>query len=47
MNPALGSVSAGGLGTPLSDVTHNGGGPRAFVARRSTDDAGRVTLSKF
>jgi hypothetical protein len=47
MNAALGGVSAGGLGTPLFDVTQRGGGPNAFVANQSTGNAGGVTLSKF
>ena len=32
MNAAFGGVSAGGIGTPEADVTHNGGGPCAFIA---------------
>lgn len=47
MNAALGSVSAGGLGTPEFDVTQNGGGPSAFVATQSGGSAGGVTSSKF
>jgi hypothetical protein len=47
MNPALGCVSAGGLGSPLFDVTHNGGGPNAFVAAHPAGNVGGVTLSKF
>jgi hypothetical protein len=47
MNAAFGGVSAGGLGTPLSDVTHSGGGPNAFVASHSAGNAGGVMLSKF
>jgi hypothetical protein len=31
INAALGSVFAGGISTPESDVTHNGGGPWALV----------------
>src|ERR1044071_6171196 len=46
INAALGCVSAGGIGTPESDVTHNGGGPWAFVAIQSGGNAGGVTLSK-
>jgi hypothetical protein len=46
MNAALGSESAGGLGTPELDVTHIGGGPCAFVAIQSGGNAGGVTLSK-
>src|SRR4029077_1191661 len=46
MNTALGSVSAGGIGTPESDVTQNGGGPWAFVAIQSGGNPGGVTLSK-
>jgi hypothetical protein len=47
MNAALGGVSAGGMGTPLFDVTQSGGGPSALVASHSTGNAGGVTLSKF
>ena len=47
INAALGSVSAGGLGTPEFDVTQNGGGPSAFVASQSGGSAGGVTSSKF
>ena len=47
MNVAFGGVSAGGLGRPLFDVTHNGGGPNAFVASHPDGRAGGVTLSKF
>jgi hypothetical protein len=47
MNAASGGVSAGGLGTPLFDVTHSGGGPSAFVASHPIGNAGGVTLSKF
>jgi hypothetical protein len=47
MKAALGAVSAGGIGTPESDVTHNGGGPWTFVAIQSGGSAGGVTLSKF
>ena len=47
MDAALGDVSAGGIGTPESDVTHSGGGPWAFVASQSGGNAGGVTLSKF
>src|SRR4029077_15260206 len=47
MNAALGSVSAGGIGTPEFDVTHIGGGPSAFVASQPAGNAGGVTLSKF
>jgi hypothetical protein len=43
----LGSVSADGIGTPEFDVTHSGGGPRAFVASQSGGNAGRLTLSKL
>ena len=46
MNAALGGVLAGGLGTPLFDVTQSGG-PCAFVASHATGKAGGVTLSKF
>jgi hypothetical protein len=46
INAALGSVSAGGIGTPESDVTHNGGGPWAFVAVQSGGNPGGVTSSK-
>jgi len=44
---ALGGVSAGGLGTPLLDVSQSGGGPSAFVANHPVGNAGGVTLSKF
>jgi hypothetical protein len=47
MKPAFGKVSAGGIGTPESDVTQNGGGPWAFVAVQSGGNAGGVTASKF
>jgi len=47
MKAALGSVSAGGIGTPESDVTQNGGGPCAFVAIQPNGNAGGVTPSKF
>lgn len=47
MNAALGGESAGGFGTPESDVTQMGGGPSAFVASQSGGSAGGVTLSKF
>jgi hypothetical protein len=47
MNAALGAVSAGGMGTPESDVTHNGGGPWAFVAVQSGGNVGGVTPSKL
>src|SRR4029077_6765293 len=47
MKAALGDESAGGFGTPESDVTHIGGGPSAFVASQPGGNAGGVTLSKF
>ena len=47
MNAALGGVSAGGLGTPLFDVTQSGGGPRTFVASQSEGNVGGLTSSKF
>ena len=47
MNAALGSESAGGIGTPEFEVTQNGGGPWAFVASHPGGSAGGVTLSKF
>lgn len=47
MNAALGGVSAGGVGTPLFDVTQRGGSPSAFVASHPTGNIGGVTLSKF
>ena len=47
MNAALGGESAGGIGTPELDVTHNGGGPCAFVATQPGGSAGGVTPSKF
>jgi hypothetical protein len=43
----LGDVSAGGLGTPLFEVTHSGGRPSVFVASHPVGNAGGVTLSKF
>ena len=46
INAALGSVSAGRIGTPEADVTHNDGGPWAFVAIQSGGNPGGVTLSK-
>src|SRR5438094_4577810 len=46
MNAALGGVSAGGIGTPASDVTQSGGGPCAFVAIQPEGSAGGETLSK-
>src|SRR4030095_11691672 len=47
INAALGSVSAGGIGTPESDVTHNGGGPWALLAIQSGGNPGGITSSKF
>jgi len=47
MDAALGHVSAAGSGTPEFDVTHSGGGPRAFVASQSGGNAGGPTLSKL
>ena len=47
MNTAFGGVSAGGVGTPESEVTHTGGGPWAFVASQSGGNAGGMTPSKF
>jgi hypothetical protein len=47
MNAAFGGVSAGGIGTPESDVTQSGGGPWAFVAIQSGGSVGGVTPSKF
>src|SRR5262245_24107039 len=47
INAELGGVSANGIGTPESDVTHRGGGPWAFVAIQSVGNPGGVTLSKF
>src|SRR5439155_26927416 len=47
MNAALGGVSAGGVGTPLFDVTQSGGGPRAFVASHPAGNAGGTTFSKL
>ena len=46
INAALGGVSAGGIGTPESDVTHSGAGPWAFVAVQFGGNPGGVTLSK-
>ena len=47
MKAAFGSVSAGGLGIPVLDVTQSGGGPSAFVANHCIGNAGAVRLSKF
>src|SRR5436190_6353604 len=47
MNAAFGGVSAGGVGSPLSDVTQSGDGPCALVASHPTGNAGGVTSSKF
>ena len=47
MKVAFGSVSAGGIGTPESDVAQSGGGPCAFVASQSGGNAGGATASKF
>jgi len=47
MNAAFGDVSAGGLGSPESDVTQTGGGPNAFVASQGNGNSGGITLSKF
>jgi len=47
MKAAFGSVSAGGLGRPVLDVTQSGGGPSAFVANHCIGNVGAVTLSKF
>ena len=47
MKAAFGSVSAGGFGIPLFDVTQSGGGPKALVANQSDGNAGGSTLSKF
>jgi len=47
MNAALGSVSAGGLGSPELDVTQSGGGPCTFVAIQPGGNVGGVTPSKF
>ena len=47
MNTAFGAVSAGGAGTPLSEVTQSGGGPNALVANQPAGNTGGVTLSKF
>src|SRR5438477_8183791 len=47
MNAASGSVSAGGFGIPLFDVTQSGGIPNALVANQSGGNAGGLTLSKF
>src|SRR5947208_16959361 len=43
INAALGSVSAGRIGTPEADVTHNDGGPWAFVAIQSGGKIGRAS----
>jgi len=40
---AFGNVSAGGIGTPELEVTHCGGGPRAFVASQPCGNAGGTT----
>src|SRR5207302_11308277 len=42
MKRALGAVSAGGGGSPESDVTQSGGGPGAFVGSPSGGNAGGV-----
>jgi hypothetical protein len=47
MKDALGDVSAGGVGIPLSELTQKGGGPRAFVANQLAGNTGGVRLSKF
>jgi len=47
MSAAFGSVSAGGFGIPLFDVTQSGGIPNALVANQSGGNAGGLTLSKF
>jgi hypothetical protein len=47
MKAAFGSVSEGGLGRPVLDVTQSGGGPSAFVANHCIGNAGAVRLSKF
>src|SRR6266403_657911 len=47
MNAALGGVSAGGVGTPESEVTQSGDGPWAFVASQSEGNTGGATPSKF
>ena len=47
MNAALGGVSAGGLGVPVFNVTHSGGGPSAFVGNHPAGNMRGVTLSKF
>ena len=47
MKAAFGGVSAGGMGTPESDVTQSGGGPCAFVAVQFGGSAGGVTPSKL
>jgi hypothetical protein len=47
MNAAFGAVSAGGVGSPLLDVTQSGDGPKALVANQSDGNSGGVTLSKF
>ena len=47
-NAEFGAESAGGVGTPEFEVTHNGtGGPTAFVAVHPAGSAGAVTPSKF
>ena len=47
MNAASGSMSGGGFGIPLFDVTQSGGIPNALVANQSGGNAGGLTLSKF
>jgi hypothetical protein len=42
MNAALGGVCAGGMGTPLFDVTQSGGGPSVFVASHPGGNTGGV-----
>jgi hypothetical protein len=43
---ALGNVSAYGFGSPESDVTQSGGGPKALVASQSKGSVGGITSSK-
>src|SRR4249919_1700337 len=44
---AFGAVSAGGTGTPESDETQSGGGPKAFVASQPNGNSGGISESKL
>ena len=47
MNAALGGVSAGGIGTPESEVTHSGGGPEHSSQPSPEATRVEITASKF